>query len=63
MEGIVALAWGYTPSLTTQMMAFRELEEDYRGGSATWPNDRFQGGQHQSIVLALKQASVDHHPG
>ncbi len=48
---IVALAWGYVPTLTTQMVALRELQAERRAEAGAWPRRRFRGGRSQCLEL------------
>ena len=52
---IVALAWGYTPSLATQMIAFKELQAERRATSSIWPPRRFRGGLGQCLARVIER--------
>ncbi len=54
---VVALAWGYTPSLATQYVALVELAEERRAaGSDNWPPRRY--GQPGTAVSRGPSLSV-----
>ncbi len=54
---IVALAWGYTPSLATQMVALKELKAERRANPSAWPPERFRGGLSQCLEWAMERAT------
>ncbi len=52
---ILALAWGYVPSMTSQLVAYRQLQAERSSSTGPWPPKRFQGGWSQCLATALEK--------
>jgi hypothetical protein len=51
---IVAMAWGYVPTLGTQAVALLEMERAYRDANGDWPPRRFDGSTARSLARQLQ---------
>ena len=51
---IVAMAWGYVPTLGTQAVALLEMERAYRDANGDWPPRRFEGSTDRSLARRLQ---------